>query len=120
MSLAGGRPFDMPEAMLPRDRLSIHQVPLIQCDFRTSIECLGLAVDSYAVWLDLALGAGLLRAGPRLFYFHVSDRLRDTDNLRFDCGMPDDDMIDNWRLRQWIDDAGFRGSVEIEIFSEQN
>ena len=80
----------------------------------------GLAVDSYAVWLDLDLVAELHRAGPRLFHFHVSDRLRYTDNLRFDCGMPDDDMIDNWRLSQWMEDAGFRGSVEIEIFSEKN
>ena len=80
----------------------------------------GLAVDSSAVWLDMDLVAELHRAGPRLLHFHVSDRLRETENLRFDCGMPDNDMIDNWRLSQWMEDGGYRGSLETKIFSEKS
>ena len=80
----------------------------------------GLAVDSYAVWWDLDLAASLRRAGPRLLHFHVSDWLRDTEDVRFDRGMPGDGVIDNRRLREWMEDAGFRGPVEVEIFSEKN
>ena len=80
----------------------------------------GLAVDSYAVWWDLDLAASLCRAGPRLLHFHVSDWLRDTEDVRFDRGMPGDGVIDNRRLRKCMEDAGFRGSVEVEIFSEKN
>ena len=39
MSLVGERLSEMPEAVLPMERLGIHQVTLMQCDFRTSIEC---------------------------------------------------------------------------------
>ena len=58
--------------------------------------------------------------GPRFSHFHVSDWLRDTEDVRFDRGMPGDGVIDNRRLREWMEDAGFRGSVEVEIFSEKN
>ena len=80
----------------------------------------GLAVDSYAVWWDLDLAAAMQRAGPRLLHFHVSDWLRDTDNIRFDRGMPGDGVIDNRKLRQWMENAGFKGPVEVEIFSQKN
>ena len=53
MSLAGGRPSDMPDTVLPLERLSSHQVTLMQCDFRTSIECLAHhGVRQTGVWLE--------------------------------------------------------------------
>ena len=80
----------------------------------------GLAVDGYAVWWDLELAADLRRAGSRLLHFHVSDWLPDTEDVRLDRGMPGDGVIDNRRLRKWMEDAVFRGPVEVEIFSEKN
>ncbi|MBT6094998.1 MAG: sugar phosphate isomerase/epimerase [Rhodospirillaceae bacterium] len=80
----------------------------------------GLAVDSYAVWWDLALSDQLARAGARLLHFHASDWLRDTKDVRFDRGMPGDGMIDNRQIRGWMEKAGFSGPVEVEIFSRDH
>ncbi len=80
----------------------------------------GLAIDSYAVWWDLTLPYQLARAGSRLLHFHTSDWLRDTKDVRFDRGMPGDGVTDNRQIRGWMEQAGFAGPVEIEIFSERD
>jgi len=80
----------------------------------------GLAIDSYAVWWDRTLQAKLARAGSRLLHFHASDWLAETQDLRLDRGMPGDGLIDNRKIRSWMEQAGFAGPVEVEIFSEKD
>ena len=80
----------------------------------------GLAIDSYAVWWDRNLQAELARAGSRILHFHASDWLPDTEDLRFDRGMPGDGMINNPQIRGWMEQIGFHGPVEVEIFSHKN
>jgi sugar phosphate isomerase/epimerase len=83
---------------------------------------LGLAVDLYHVWWDPQLEAHLTRAGRenRLFGFHVCDWLVPTSDMLLDRGMMGDGVIDIPLIRNWMEQAGYAGSVEVEIFSRDN
>ena len=57
------------------------------------------------------------QAGTRIRHLHVSDWLSQTKDLRLDRGMPGDGCIDNRKIRTWMEREGFKGPVEVEIFS---
>jgi sugar phosphate isomerase/epimerase len=83
---------------------------------------LGVAVDVYHVWWDPNLEAEIRRAGAarRLLAFHVCDWLVPTRHLFLDRGMMGDGVIDIRRIRGWMEDAGYDGTCEVEIFSAEN
>ena len=82
---------------------------------------LGVALDVYHVWWDPELQAQIRRAGrERLLAFHVCDWLLPTRDLLNDRGMMGDGVIDIPRIRGWVEDAGFAGYSEVEIFSAQD
>ena len=82
---------------------------------------LGVAVDAYHVWWDPQLEAQIRRAGrERLLALHVCDWLTPTTDLLEDRGMMGDGIIDLPQLRGWVEDAGFAGYSEVEIFSRAN
>ena len=82
---------------------------------------LGIACDVYHVWWDPKLEAQIARAGPaRLHAFHVCDWLVPTRDLLNDRGMMGDGVIDIPRIRGWVEQAGFAGYSEVEIFSAEN
>ena len=79
---------------------------------------LGVAVDAYHVWWDPKLQQQIARAGKeRLLAFHVCDWLTPTTDLLNDRGMMGDGVIDLPRLRGWVEEQGFAGYSEVEIFS---
>ncbi|MCZ4312319.1 sugar phosphate isomerase/epimerase [Comamonadaceae bacterium G21597-S1] len=82
---------------------------------------LGVAVDMYHVWWDPKLQAQIARAGQRrLLAFHVCDWLTPTTDLLLDRGMMGDGVIDIAQARGWVEDQGFAGYSEVEIFSAAN
>jgi sugar phosphate isomerase/epimerase len=82
---------------------------------------LGVAVDVYHVWWDPKLKAQIERAcRPRLLALHVCDWLTPTTDLLNDRGMMGDGVIDIPRIRAWVEDQGFDGYSEVEIFSTRN
>jgi len=85
---------------------------------------LGIAVDAYHVWWDPQLGPEIARAGhatpSRLLAYHICDWLVPTTDLLNDRGMMGDGVIDLPLLRRWLEDAGYRGMHEVEIFSANN
>ncbi len=82
---------------------------------------LGVAVDVYHVWWDPKLQSQIERAGKeRLLAFHVCDWLTPTADLLNDRGMMGDGVIDIPRIRAWVEDQGFAGYSEVEIFSTGN
>ena len=85
-------------------------------------EGLGVAVDVYHTWWDMALEREIARAGRarRILAFHVSDWLVPTTDLLVDRGMMGDGVIDIRRIRGWLEAAGYDGLVEAEIFSANN
>lgn len=80
---------------------------------------LGVAVDLYHVWWDPKLAAQIARAGAdRLLAYHVCDWLAPTRDLLNDRGMMGDGVIELKKCRRWIEDAGYAGFAEVEIFSD--
>ncbi|MBB2171136.1 sugar phosphate isomerase/epimerase family protein [Gluconacetobacter asukensis] len=89
------------------------------CD-RIGAEHLGVAVDVYHVWWDTDLPAQLARAGRRIFGFHLCDWLATTTDVLLDRGMMGDGVADLRGLRAAVEDAGYAGFCEVEIFSVNN
>lgn len=82
---------------------------------------LGVALDVYHVWWDPKLRQQIARAGAeRLLAYHVCDWLTPTRDLLSDRGMMGDGVIELRKIRGWVEEAGFRGFSEVEIFSQQH
>ena len=85
------------------------------------LAALGVAVDVYHVWWDPKLQQQIERAGlSRLHAFHVCDWLTPTTDLLNDRGMMGDGVIDIPKIRGWVEERGFAGYSEVEIFSVNN
>ncbi|CAN7319445.1 sugar phosphate isomerase/epimerase [Variovorax paradoxus] len=79
---------------------------------------LGVALDIYHVWWDPKLQQQIARAGrARLLAYHVCDWLTPTRDLLSDRGMMGDGVVELKKIRGWVEDAGFAGFSEVEIFS---
>lgn len=80
----------------------------------------GICVDAYHVWWDPDLAAALRAATGRILSYHVSDWLVPTADPLLDRGMPGDGVIALPELRAAVEETGYAGFVEVEIFSERN
>lgn len=80
---------------------------------------LGVAVDVYHLWFDPALEQEINRSGQRIFAFHVCDWRTPTRDLLTDRGLMGEGCIDVPRIRGWVENAGFGGFIEVEIFSTE-
>ena len=79
----------------------------------------GVMLDAYHLWWDSELANGLARARPdRLLGWQVCDWLVPTKDLLNDRGMMGDGVIDLPHLDRLVTAAGYRGLVEVEIFSD--
>jgi len=81
----------------------------------------GIAADVFHIWWDSDLQKEIKLAGELgiLFAFHVCDwRVQMRDMLN-DRGLMGDGVIDLRTLRGWVEDAGFNGFNEVEVFSEE-
>ncbi|HDS1775806.1 TPA: sugar phosphate isomerase/epimerase [Pseudomonas putida] len=77
-----------------------------------------VVADAYHCWWDPDFESELRRAGKdRLTTFHYCDWLVETRNLR-DRGMVGDGVIDFERIRTVLDEIGYDGPFELELFSE--
>ena len=85
-------------------------------------ETVGVAIDVYHVWWDPYLPRAIARAGrmKRIFAHHICDWLVPTTDLLLDRGMMGDGVIDLPGIRKMIEDAGYFGPQEVEIFSQDN
>lgn len=80
----------------------------------------GVIVDAYHVWWDIALAESLRRARPRIAGVHVSDWVSPlSGGLTSGRGMMGDGVIDLRGLVAGCRAAGYSGLVEVEILSNQ-
>jgi sugar phosphate isomerase/epimerase len=80
---------------------------------------LGVALDVYHCWWDPKLEQQIARAGQkRLLAYHVCDWLTPTRDLLSDRGMMGDGVVELRKIRGWVEQAGYAGYSEVEIFSE--
>ncbi len=82
----------------------------------------GVAIDVYHVWWDPDLAAQIARAGEMkaILAHHICDWLVPTRDLLLDRGMMGDGVIDLPGIRAMIEQAGYFGPQEVEIFSAEN
>jgi sugar phosphate isomerase/epimerase len=82
---------------------------------------LKIAVDVYHVWWDLGLASELQRIhSDRIAGYHLCDWLPDTKDILLDRGMMGDGVADLKNIRRALEDVGYQGFCEVEIFSEAN
>jgi sugar phosphate isomerase/epimerase len=81
----------------------------------------GVAVDVYHLWWDPDLQQEITRCGKeeRLFAFHVCDWKTPTEDLLNDRGLMGEGCIPIRQIRGWVEEAGFNGFIEVEIFSSR-
>lgn len=82
---------------------------------------LGIACDVYHVWWDPELQKEIATAGRQktLFAFHICDWRPHTRDLLNDRGLMGEGCIDIKTIRGWVEESGFRGFNEVEIFSNE-
>jgi len=90
------------------------------CD-RLDDPFLGVTVDVYHLWWDPDLKTEIDRAAApgRVFSFHVCDWRSPTEDLLNDRGLMGEGCIPVRQIRGWVEDNGFDGFVEVEIFSNR-
>jgi len=84
-------------------------------------EWVGVAVDVYHLWWDPSLRAEIMRcaAHKNLLAFHVCDWNVPTTDFLNDRGLMGDGCINVPEIRSWVEEAGFTGYNEVEIFSDK-
>lgn len=129
------------EAVLPQARaagvkLGIEPLHPMYADSRSAVNTLaqandlcaqidspfvGVVVDVYHLWWDPDLPAQIRRCGEmdRLFAFHICDWRTPTEDLLNARGLMGEGCIDIPAIRGWVEEAGFGGYNEVEIFSNR-
>nr|WKN39805.1 sugar phosphate isomerase/epimerase [Tunicatimonas sp. TK19036] len=81
----------------------------------------GIAVDVYHLWWDDTLQSEIMRCGRNgnLSAFHVCDWRVPTEDFLLDRGLMGEGAINVPEIRGWVEEAGFEGFIEVEIFSNR-
>jgi len=78
----------------------------------------GVAIDVNHVWWDTTLGQTLADRGQgRILGYHLCDWLADTTDVLLDRGMMGDGVADLRAIRGAVENTGYTGLCEVEIFS---
>ena len=72
------------------------------------------------MWWDPDLPRQIARAGKRIISYHVCDWLVPTHDLLLDRGMMGDGVIDLRGMRKMVEETGYTGHIDVEIFSAEN
>jgi sugar phosphate isomerase/epimerase len=78
----------------------------------------GIVADVYHIWWDPELEHEIAGAAGRLVGFHVSDWLVPVENVLMNRGMMGDGVIELRKIRTAVEQAGYMGPIEVEIFNE--
>jgi len=124
----------LPHAASAGVRLSIEPLHPMYADSRSAVNTMkqandmvaaiandrvGVTVDVYHLWWDPDLREEIRRAGDSIFSFHVCDWLTPTRDILNDRGLMGDGCINIREIRGWVEEAGFTGPIEAEIFSNE-
>ncbi|WP_137232946.1 sugar phosphate isomerase/epimerase family protein [Streptomyces sp. BPSDS2] len=84
-------------------------------------EQVGVVVDTYHLWWDDRAPAQIARAGAggRIHSFQLADWITPLPaGVLLGRGQLGDGSVDFRAFRRWVEDAGFDGPIEVEIFNE--
>jgi len=124
----------LPHAKAANVKLAIEPLHPMYADTRSAINTLrqandmaealnsvyvGVAVDVYHLWWDPFLEEEIKRCGRNnhLFAFHICDWKVPTTDLLLDRGLMGEGCIPVRKIRGWVEETGFNGFNEVEIFS---
>jgi sugar phosphate isomerase/epimerase len=79
---------------------------------------LGIVADVYHIWWDPDLYAQIERAAGHILGFHVNDWLVPLPDPLLGRGMMGDGVIDIRSIRAAVEQAGYAGPIEVEIFNQ--
>ncbi|MEU3057755.1 sugar phosphate isomerase/epimerase family protein [Streptomyces griseus] len=89
---------------------------------RFPAEQVGVVVDTYHLWWDDRAPAQIARAGAggRIHSFQLADWITPLPaGVLLGRGQLGDGSVDFRAFRRWVEDAGFDGPIEVEIFNEE-
>lgn len=126
----------LPQAKAAGVKLAIEPLHPMYADTRSAVNTLGqandmaeqlqsslvgVAVDVYHLWWDHALQQEIKRCGDHknLFAFHICDWNVPTTDFLWDRGLMGEGCIPVSRIRGWVEETGFDGFYEVEIFSNK-
>ncbi|MFZ6000283.1 MAG: sugar phosphate isomerase/epimerase family protein, partial [Bacteroidota bacterium] len=126
----------LPQAKAAGVKLAIEPLHPMYADTRSAVNTLaqandmaeqlqsslvGVAVDVYHLWWDPALQQEIKRCGDHknLFAFHICDWNVPTTDFLWDRGLMGEGCIPVSRIRGWVEETGFDGFYEVEIFSNK-
>ncbi len=126
----------LPEAEKAGVKLAVEPLHPMYADTRSAIttmgqanelarqinsEYLGVAVDVFHLWWDPSLQHEIKYCGElgRLFAFHVCDWNVPTTDMLNDRGLMGDGCINLKQIRGWMEESGFDGYIEVEVFSDK-
>jgi len=78
----------------------------------------GVVVDVYHVWWDPERDSEIALLGDRIAGYHVNDWLVPARDVLLGRGMMGDGVIELRAIRSAVENAGYRGPIEVEIFNE--
>lgn len=80
---------------------------------------LGIALDVYHLWWDPDLEQEIKRTGlnGNLSAFHICNWKSPTLDMLNDRGLMGEGCINIKEIRGWVEESGFNGFIEVEIFS---
>lgn len=126
----------LPEAQKLGVKLAIEPLRPMYADTRSAITSLkqandmaeyfnddyvGIAVDVYHLWFDDDLENQIKRCGKNnnLYAYHICDWNVPTNDMLLDRGLMGEGCIPLKQIRGWVEEAGFNGFNEVEIFSNK-
>jgi len=126
----------LPEAKAAGIKLAIEPLHPMYADTRSAVNTLeqandmasainstqvGVAVDVYHLWWDPHLEKEIKRCGKNnhLFAFHICDWNVPTNDFLWDRGLMGEGCIPVNKIRSWVEETGFKGFYEVEIFSNK-
>lgn len=77
----------------------------------------GVTLDTFHIWWDPKVEELIAQCAGRILGFHVSDWLVPLPDVLMGRGLMGDGVIDNRKLRGFVERAGYDGSIEVEIFN---
>ncbi|MBS1576863.1 MAG: sugar phosphate isomerase/epimerase [Bacteroidetes bacterium] len=124
----------IPDAAAAGVKLTIEPLHPMYADTRSAINTLsqannlaeelqspwvGIAIDVYHVWWDPFLEMEIKRCGTNgnLSAFHICDWKLPTKDMLFDRTLMGEGCIPTRKIKSWVEEAGFEGFNEVEIFS---
>jgi sugar phosphate isomerase/epimerase len=78
----------------------------------------GVSIDVYHVWWDPDLYAQIDRAAGRMVGFHINDWPVPNECPLMSRAMMGDGVIELRRIKSAVDEAGYTGPIEVEIFNQ--